>query len=114
MKKYNNIITNYKGQKFDSKAEVTYLQMLENLPQIKEIKTQVRYPLLNMEGKKRLAYIVDFEVITEAGNEYLIELKGCLTAANVVKMSYFQFVYKKKVHVVRTSGLKKFDVSFII
>lgn len=114
--KYNNVKVTIDGIKFDSKAEATYYGQLKELEKsgiIKDFKRQIRYPLLDKNGTKRLAYIPDFIITTNTGNVYYIDVKGVLTPATNIKIAYFQHVYGVKVHLVYTTGLKKFDTSFI-
>jgi hypothetical protein len=116
MKKYKNIKKFYGGNEYDSKAEAQYAEILDRAMKnglIKDIKRQVRYSMPNMTGAMRLAYIVDFQVTDHKDRVHYVELKGYLTAANVVKMSYFQHYHQKKVELVRTTGLGAFRIDYL-
>lgn len=114
--KYNNMVVEYKGIKFHSLSEAYYYYLLLNSEvnkKIVDIKLQVKYPLHDIEGTNRLRYVADFVVTTQSGKEYVIDVKGRMTPENRIKLSYFNYVYKKPVHAVWTAGLAKFDTSFI-
>ena len=114
--KYNSVKTIYKGIKYDSKAEAKYAMILEDLlnqKKLKKVEPQVAFPLENMEGKKRLRYVVDFVATDNNDNVHYLEVKGQLTPANVVKMSYCQFVYGIKITLIPTTGTRAFDTSWL-
>lgn len=115
--KYNNMKVEYKGDVYHSLSEayVSYVlnDMLDKGELIK-IEKQVKYPLENMNGKKTMSYITDFVVTSNTGKEYIIDVKGRLTVENKVKLAYWTYVYKKKLHLVYTSGAERFDLSFIV
>ncbi len=115
--KFNNIKTTYRGRKYDSMAEAKYAALLDELlesGQIKHVAYQIRYPLQDMAGTRRMAYIADFVVTNNKGEEFVIDVKGLLTQENKVKLAYFQYVYKKKVHLVYTTGVLAFDYKFLL
>lgn len=115
--KFGAIKATYKGATYDSKSEAKYAQILDDLlfsGKVLDVKRQVKYPMPNMKGEMRLSYIADFVVTSRTGVEYIIDVKGILTPANTVKLSYFQYYYNKKVWLVFNSGLKAYDTSFII
>jgi hypothetical protein len=106
----------YNGRLYDSKAEAKYSNLLDVYfaeGYIKSIEYQVKYPLENMDGKKRLRYVADFVVTDNNDNEFILDVKGCLTPANIVKLSYFQFVHKKKVILIPTTGIKAFNFDWL-
>lgn len=116
MQKYKNVKKVYNDVEYDSKSEAQYAAILDvemKKGRIKEIKRQVRYALPNMVGAMRLAYIVDFEVTDMKNRVHYVELKGYLTAANVVKMSFFQYYHKKIVELVRTTGVGAFRIDYL-
>lgn len=113
--KFNNKITRRGSSIYHSKAEAKYATILQNL--LKEghidfVAEQVRYPLPNMTGQMRLAYIADF-VVRKGTEEWVIDVKGLVTPDMVVKMSYFTFYYKRPVKIVYSSGLQAYDTSFL-
>ena len=61
-----------------------------------------------------MAYIADFVVIGNSGEEYIIDVKGLLTPETNVKLAYFLHYYGKKVHLVFTTGAEKFRTSFLV
>lgn len=102
---------------YDSKSEAKYAEMLDSLKNnglIKDIRRQIRYPLIDKDGKKRLAYIADFVVTSNTDKEYVIDVKGILTPACNIKLAFFSHVYEKHVHLVWTTGPFKFRTDFII
>ncbi len=115
--KFGNVKTKYRGRTYDSRAEATYSQMLDELLEsnkIRHIVHQKRYPLQDMKGTKRMAYIADFVVTTNKGKEIIIDVKGVLTADNKVKLAYFQYAYDKKVELVYTTGPDAFRTKFLL
>lgn len=115
--KYGNVKTVYRGRKYDSRAEANYSKILDELLESKKIKHvsyQKRYPLQDMKGTKRMAYIADFVVITNKGKEHIIDVKGVLTADNKVKLAYFQYAYGKKVEIVYSTGPEAFRTKFLL
>lgn len=117
MGKFNNIRTKYKGKTYDSKSEAEYARILDELldaGKIKEVKRQVKYPLMDMNGTKRLRYVADFVVTKNDGSDVVIDVKGVLTPANKVKLGYVRYVYGVKVELVYTTGLEKFRTQFLL
>ena len=115
--KFGNVKTVYRGRKYDSRAEAKYSEILDGLldsKQIKHVSYQKRYPLQDMRGTKRMAYIADFVVITNKGKEHIIDVKGVLTADNKVKLAYFQYAYDKKVEIVYSTGPEAFRTKFLL
>tara|TARA_Y100000310_G_scaffold239682_1_gene243388 strand:+ start:23852 stop:24310 length:459 start_codon:yes stop_codon:yes gene_type:complete len=115
-KKYNNMKVSYKGDVYDSLSEAYASYILNDMlkkKQIKKIERQIKYPLLNMDGKKTMRYVADFVVTGNSGEEYILDIKGRLTADNKIKYAYFTYVYNKKIHLVFTSGADKFKLDFI-
>lgn len=115
--KYNNKITIYNGITFHSSSEAKYAEILDGLVatgRIRSYTRQVRYPLPNREGKMRLAVISDFNVIKNDGTEVIIDVKGVLTDATNIKLAYFKHYYNKEVILVRTTGLEKFKIDFLL
>lgn len=115
--KYGNVKTVYRGRKYDSRAEANYSKILDELlesKRIKHVSYQKRYPLQDMKGTKRMAYIADFVVITNKGKEHIIDVKGVLTADNKVKLAYFQYAYGKKVEIVYSTGPEAFRTKFLL
>jgi hypothetical protein len=87
---------------------------MEQAGQIKHIAYQVRYPLQDLRGTKRMAYIADFVVTTNDGREVVIDVKGVLTQENKIKLAYFKYVYKKDVELVFTSGPDAYRTKFLL
>lgn len=114
--KFGNVICEYKGIKFHSKGEMEYFKLLHSNPKVKSIELQKKYPLNNMHDKRtKLWYQADFVVTSKKGNEYIIEFKGRLERASLYKMAYFEYVYKRDIHMVwnKKDGTG-FDTTFII
>lgn len=111
--KYNNMIIEYAGTRYHSLSEAYYHHLLLTHPNVQDIKTQVRYKLANMEGKKTLSYVADFVVTNQDGVEFIIDVKGRLTNENKIKLGYFRYVYEKPVMLVETSGPNKFRLDFL-
>jgi len=115
--KYNSVISTYKGIKYHSKAEVKYAQILDDLLEkglINSYTRQARYPLPNMNGVMKMAYVADFVVIGNSGEEYIIDVKGFLSVENKTKLAYFRFYYKKPVYIVFTTGPERFRTHFLV
>jgi hypothetical protein len=115
--RFNNKKVTRRGRTYDSKAEASYADTLLSMARvgkIKEVREQVRYPLPNMDGEMRMAYIADFVVINNSGEEFIIDVKGLLTPEMKVKLSYFQYYYKKKVHLVFTTGAHAYRTEFLL
>jgi hypothetical protein len=115
--KYNNIKTVYGGVRYDSKSEAAYAAILDKMlaeGKIAKIERQVKYPMPNRFGKMTLRYIADFVVTGNSGNVYILDVKGVLTPANNIKLAYVQHYHKIFVHLIFTTGLKKYDTSFLI
>lgn len=115
--KFGSRITTYNGVKYHSKAEAKYAQILDNLLEqrlINKYVRQVRYPLPNTDGNMRMAYIADFVVTGNSGEEYIIDVKGVLTAENKTKLAYFRYYYKKRVWIVFTKGPESFRTRFLV
>lgn len=115
--RFNNKKIKKRGRVYDSKAEAAYADTLLELVRvgkIREVKEQVRYPLPNMEGQLRMAYIADFVVTNNKGVEFIIDVKGLLTPEMKVKLAYFQTYHKKKVHLVFTTGAHAYRTDFLL
>lgn len=107
----------YRGRKYDSRAEAKYSEILDGLVdegKIRHVAYQKRFPLQDMRGTKRMAYIADFIVTTNKGKKVVIDVKGVLTADNKVKLAYFQYVYKEKVEIVYSTGPEAFRTKFLL
>lgn len=114
--KFGNIKTMYKGRKYDSRAEAHYSEILDELlrtGKIKHVEYQRRYPLQDMRGTKRMAYIADFVVTTNKGKKVIIDVKGILTPDNKIKLAYFQYVYKETVEIVYSTGPEAYRTKFL-
>ena len=115
--KYGNVKTMYRGRKYDSRAEAKYSEILDGLLDeklIKHVEYQKRYPLQDMKGTRRMAYIADFVVTTNKGRKVIIDVKGVLTSDNKVKLAYFQYTYKEKVEIVYSTGPEAFRTKFLL
>lgn len=113
--KFGNTICYYKGMKFHSKGELKCYQLLMDHPKVATIDTQTKFKLATCNFMKNpLWYQADFVVTSTSGKEYVIEFKGKLERAALYKMAYFEYVYKKKVHMVWNKKTSDgFDISFI-
>ena len=115
--KYGAIKTFYNGNKYDSKAEARYAEILDGLlaeGKIKKITRQVVYPLADRKGKHRLRYIADFVVERLDGTLSVIDVKGILTPANNVKLAYVRYTYGVEVELVYTTGLERLKTDFLL
>ncbi len=115
--KYNSVISTYKGEKYHSKAEAKYAQILDGLLDqglIKSYRRQVRYPLPNMDGKMKMAYVADFVVVGNSEEEYITDVKGFLSMENKTKLAYFYYYYKRRVNIVFTTGPERFRTHFLL
>ena len=86
--KYGNVKTEIGGIKFDSKAEAkrwTYLAMLQNAKEIKDLELQVPYELIprqtSSNGKivRSCSYIADFRYRAKDGRIVVEDVKGAVT-----------------------------------
>jgi hypothetical protein len=107
------MIIEFQGTRYHSLSEAYYHYLLQTQKSIVDIKTQVKYKLENMTGKKTMSYIADFVITTNDGREIVLDVKGRLTNENKIKLAYFRYVYKIDVLLVPTSGPDKFDLSFL-
>lgn len=97
----------YKGDKFDSRAELKYYLLLEDLKsegKIKKVEKQVRFSLPDMNGGKRFHYTPDFVVTTNKGYKVYLEVKGRMMPGNALRYAYWQYVYKTKLTIIPTNG----------
>jgi len=114
--KYHSMKIEYNGDVYSSLSEAYYSMLLDELVKqgkLKSVLRQVRFPLENMEGKPRLSYNADFVILNNLGHEYIVDVKGLMTPEATIKYAYFQYVYKKKIHLVSTTGEDKFRYSFL-
>jgi len=118
--KYNAKKTTYKGKRYDSKKEAEYAKILDQLLKEKKIlswnrQKRFKLPDLNwLETKSmRSWYAVDFVVITEDKREHLLEIKGVLTPENKIKYAFFKYVYRRPLHIIRTTGLEKMNTNWL-
>lgn len=114
--KYKAQKTKYKGKTYDSKKEAEYAEILDKLKdqgKITEWERQVRFPLPNLDGLWKSWYSADFVVQTLDGREHIVEVKGVLTDANKIKYAFVQHIYKRPIHIVRTTGLEKMNISWL-
>lgn len=95
MNKYHNVIVNYDGHRFMSKAEgKRYLELkaLERGGIISNLELQPRYPIV-VNGLKICTYVADFRYVDVAKGETVIEdVKGVLTAVYRLKKKLLQAV----------------------
>lgn len=106
----------YKGITFDSKAELKYYLILQKLlseKKIKKVERQVRFKLPDMDGGFRFSYTCDFVVTKNDGKKVYLEVKGRWLAGNKIRYAYWQTYYNKKLHVIFTTGLKKFNTGWL-
>lgn len=118
--KYGSQKAIYKGDKYDSKKEKEYAQILDGLLADKKIlywKRQVTFPLPSMgtimTGKRRARYVADFIVTTIDGAEHIVEIKGYFTQEMKTKYAFFEHVHQKLVHIVSTSGLNAMNTDWL-
>ena len=102
--KYNNKVTRYGNQTYQSKLEADYAQQLDIMMKAGEIQDwngQVRYRL-EVEGKKICDIIPDFWVKTKHGAEEIHETKSWATQTPVwrVKWKLMQALYPEYKYVV--------------
>lgn len=119
--KYNAKKTVYNGQKYDSKKEAEYAEILDGLLKQKKIlgwKRQVRFPLPDLDWIKsksmRSWYQADFVVTDLDNTDHIVEVKGVLTTENKVKYAFFQYYYRRKINIVYTMGLNKMNTDWLI
>ncbi len=89
--KYHNKKTDYKGEKYDSKAEAGYaaeLDMLKNArfeaQRVVLWERQVRYPLV-VNDVKIAVYVLDFKVTYGDGRVEHVDVKGMRTDVYKIK-----------------------------
>lgn len=105
--KYNNKKTVAFGIKFDSKKEAARyrdLKLLEAAGEIKDIKLQVKFPLLPVQrdeqGKlveRAAAYVADFTYWTKAGEFVVEDTKGIKTPEYILKRKMMYYFHRIKV-----------------
>ena len=104
------------GIKFDSLAEGEYYKILKDLlkdNKIQSMENQVRFTLPDMDGGKRFSYTVDFIATKLDGTKVYLEVKGRMMPGNKLRYAYWQYVYKEKLTIIPTSGLKKFNTDWL-
>lgn len=89
--KYGAVKTTVDGMVFDSKAEARYYSELELLKRSGDIQWFNRQPSFLLPGGVR--YRPDFIVCDRSGQIYVIDVKGCPTAAFSIKAKIFQEQY---------------------
>lgn len=104
--KMGNVITEYNGQRFHSKKEVGYLQHLEGLKaigEVKKIETQLRYKI-TVNKALICNYVLDFKVTYKNRIEYIDvkpfdkrRQKFLLTPTYVLKKKLMAAVHKIKI-----------------
>lgn len=77
--KYRNTPTMYRGQRYDSKAEAEFAQLLDTSLLAGEILEYVRQPVVRL-GVPENVYRPDFLVIPRVGVPYYVDVKGVETA----------------------------------
>lgn len=97
--KYGNIKTDYKGQRFDSKKEAGYAQLLDTLKRAKNrrdrvysYETQIPFQII-LNGKPICKYIADFRVNYEDGREEIVDVKGKKTDVYKIKKKLVEAQY---------------------
>ena len=90
MTKYRNIKTIVDGHKFDSKGEArryTELRLLEKSGQIRELRLQVPFVLIDKSKHgRKVTYRADFTYIRSDTGEYIVEdFKGVRTPVYKLK-----------------------------
>lgn len=85
--KYGNKKVEYDGIKFDSKKECEYykgLKLLEQKKEISDIKTQVKFKLLDPftdfggEKHRGISYFADFQYTDKDGNNIVVDVKASI------------------------------------
>jgi predicted DNA binding CopG/RHH family protein len=111
--KYRNVRVEVDGLKFDSKAEAArwqQLRLLEKAGRIRELRRQVRYPLVvnqflsEEDGDTIGNYVADFDYIfiDEVNNFRVTEdVKGMITDLSKWKLKHFAAQYGRAVQIVR-------------
>jgi len=101
--KYNSKKCEYKGIKFDSKKEMKRyqeLELLEQVGQIKGLRLQVEFVLIEKsQHERKVSYIADF-TYTENGLEIVEDVKSKATKKNptyIVKRKMFKDKYPNKI-----------------
>lgn len=106
----------YHGMRFDSKAELKYFLILKELldeDKIRKIERQVRFKLPDMDGGFRFSYTCDFVVTLNNGYKVYLEVKGRMMPGNKLRYAYWQEYYGKKLIIIPTSGIHKFNTDWL-
>lgn len=89
----------YKGEVYDSKAEMEYLKHLELMKKatppserVVSIDKQVKFPI-EVEGMKICTYILDYKVTYADGSVKHIDVKGVVTPIYRLKKKLVKAVY---------------------
>lgn len=97
--KYGNIKTIYNGQRYDSKKEASYAQLLDTLKRAKNRKdrvysyeTQIPFQI-TLNGHNICKYIADFRVNYEDGREEIVDVKGKKTDIYKLKKKLVEAQY---------------------
>lgn len=99
--KYKNKKCEYNGIKFDSIKERNYyikLEFMQRTGQIKELKRQVEFVLLEtfkLEDKtyRKTKYIADFTYIDKEGKYHVVDTKGIKTDVYLLKKKLMAWKY---------------------
>lgn len=97
--KYNNLKSEYKGMKFDSKKELNYyirLEKMEQAGEIKNLQRQVKFELqpgFEFKGKRirAICYYADFTYDTPDGKHHIVDTKGMRTDVYKIKKKLMQY-----------------------
>jgi hypothetical protein len=93
--KYKNTPTYVDGQRFDSKAEARYYQMLVAKWQRGEIRWFTRQVPFQLPGG--VTYRCDFFVVLPDGVIDVVDVKGILTDVSRIKIRQVEYIYGIKV-----------------
>lgn len=101
-RKYNNVIVERDGMRFDSQRELDRwceLQIMQRAGEIRDLHRQVRYDLI-VNGVRIAAYVADF-VYTTVGNVTVVEdVKGVRTGVYLLKRKLMRAIWNVEIREV--------------
>jgi hypothetical protein len=102
--KYNNIITEYKGFKYDSMAEAKYAWELDMRLRAREFQSWEPHGKLKLEvnGFWICDYEIDFIVYHHDGTIEYVEVKGAIEPLWQAKWNLLEALTHNKPHIKRT------------
>lgn len=101
---------------FQSKLEAErycYLRAMELNGQIEDLRLQVEFPLMGVQGKRVCCYIVDF-VYRHNGETYAEDTKGKATDVYSIKSALFRQQYPMHIFLEVTSKLQHYEPQMIV